>query len=232
MNSDFENHKKAQDSAKNVLGKLPQFIEPHITEKDIVQIATNLLVEEGIHTTWYYGVHALVLLGSRSCVSISGKQYVPSDEVVGDFNLVTVDLSPEINGCWGDCARSIVIENGVATDDPSSTEMAEGISTELWLHNEMKGYVKPTTTFHDLYHFCNALIYERGYENLDFHKNLGHSIVHDKKDRLFIESDCTISLSEVPFFTFEPHIRRCGSSWGFKHENIYYFDPDTVLKEL
>jgi Xaa-Pro aminopeptidase len=195
-------------------------------------LATNLLFEEGIESTWYYGVYALVLLGSRSCISASGRHYVPSDEAVGDFNLVTVDLSPEINGCWGDCARSIIIENGVVTDEPGSTEMAGGISTELWLHDEMKSYAKQTTTFHDLYLYCNGLINERGYENLDFNQNLGHSIVQDKKDRLFIEAGCNVRLSEVPFITFEPHIKKCGSAWGFKHENIYYFNAENVLTEL
>ena len=39
-------------------------------------------------------------------------------------------------------------------------------------------------------------------------------------------------LGSVNFFTFEPHIRKAGGRWGFKHENIYYFDDTNSAVEL
>jgi hypothetical protein len=33
-------------------------------------------------------------------------------------------------------------------------------------------------------------------------------------------------------FTFEPHISQHGGRWGFKHENIYYFDNSGAVMEL
>ena len=36
---------------------------------------------------------------------------------------------------------------------------------------------------------------------------------------------------DVSYFTFEPHISTDGSKYGFKREDIYYFDND-VLKKL
>jgi hypothetical protein len=39
-------------------------------------------------------------------------------------------------------------------------------------------------------------------------------------------------LKEVPFFTFEPHVREVDGIWGFKHENIFYFNQDGCVELL
>ena len=65
-----------------------------------------------------------------------------------------------------------------------------------------------------------------GYINLDFMGNLGHSIVKQKNDRIYIEKGNTTCLSDVSYFTFEPHISIIGSKYGYKRENIYYFKDD------
>ena len=173
-----------------------------------------------------------MLLGSRSCLSVSGKEYVPSDEAVGDTNLVTVDLSPELNGCWGDCARSFAIEAGKFTTNPTDAGMKEGLDAEPKLHESMKGFVSPDTKFSELYKFGNELIESLGYRNLDFLHNLGHSIEKYKSQRRFIDSNCHERLGDVDFFTFEPHISKTNGHWGFKWENIYYFDTNGLLQEL
>ena len=61
--------------------------------------------------------------------------------------------------------------------------------------------------------------------------NLGHSIVKQKGDRIYIEKGNKISLGAVSYFTFEPHISVQDSKYGYKKENIYYFD-NGVIKEL
>jgi hypothetical protein len=61
--------------------------------------------------------------------------------------------------------------------------------------------------------------------------NLGHSIVRKKEDRIYIEKGNRTKLADVSFFTFEPHISVSGSKYGYKRENIYYFDKEG-LKEL
>lgn len=102
-----------QNIAKNVLSQLCCLITPDSTEKSIASEASQLLADNGVFETWYHNVLALVLLGGRSCLSISGKEYIPSDEPVGSNNLVTIDLSPCIGNVWGDYARSFVIEDGI-----------------------------------------------------------------------------------------------------------------------
>lgn len=61
--------------------------------------------------------------------------------------------------------------------------------------------------------------------------NLGHSIVRNKDDRIYIEKGNMAKLGDVNFFTFEPHISISGSKYGYKRENIYYFE-DGKIKEL
>ena len=70
----------------------------------------------------------------------------------------------------------------------------------------------------------NAFIVENGFINLDFLGNLGHSIVQEKKDRIYIEKGNQCKLGDVAYFTFEPHISVAGSKYGYKKENIYFFE--------
>jgi len=223
---------QVQAIAKAVLYDLAPSISAADTERSIARRAASLLADRGITETWYYDCPAFVLLGSRSCLSFSGRSYVPGDEPVGSFNLITVDLSPLRNGIWGDCARSFPIENGRCSFAPQAPELVCGIEAEASLHQAMQVFVTPATTFEQLFDFGNAEIKRLGFENLDFLGNLGHSIAPTREDRCYIEPNNTIPLGSVPFFTFEPHIRRTNGVWGFKHENIYYFDREQRLLVL
>ena len=222
----FEHHRKVQEIAKWVHSQLEQFITSDSSEASIAKKATDLLADCGVTETWYYDVPAFVLLGSRSCLSVSGKNYVPSTEPVGSFNLVTVDLSPIIGEAWGDCARSYVVEEGIVTHNPSRTDFAEGLVIEKRLHMEMIEFAEPSTRFSDLFEYSNSRIAQYGYENIDFLLNLGHSIEVRPSERRFIDKNCHELLGSVSFFTFEPHIRKAGGKWGFKHEDIYYFNDE------
>ncbi len=230
--AELQAHRNVQSVAKAVLAELPAFITPEATELSLARKARELLAQRGAEEAWYHGVHAIVLLGGRSCLSVSGKAYRPATERVGLENLVTVDLSPEIGGVWGDCARSYAVMDGTVTTNPSAPAIRAGMDFVLRLHREMRASVTPSTTFHDLHEFGNASIQGNGYENLDFRGNLGHSIARDLKARLFIERGNRTALGEVPLFTFEPHVRARDGRWGFKHENIYYFDDLGCVQEL
>lgn len=218
------NYRDVQEVAKKVHSLLPQYIDNSSTEKSIADKAEQLLKSLGITGTWYHDVPALVLLGSRSCLSVSSKEYIPGEEKVGFFNLVTVDLSPLHGSIWGDCARSYVVEDGKVTTSPKYTLFIEGLDVLTQLHQEMLKFIHPDTKYSELYEFANNLLEEYRYDNLDFLKNLGHSIEKNLSDRCFIDKDCHEILGSSLFFTFEPHIRKKGDTWGFKHEEIYYFD--------
>lgn len=102
---------------------------------------------------------------------------------------------------------------------------------EELLHDKLRRLAAPETSFEELYYRVNELIDQSGFVNLDFMGNLGHSIVKKKEDRIYIEKGNTVKLSDVSFFTFEPHICKKNSVYGFKKENIYYFE-NGVLREL
>lgn len=55
--------------------------------------------------------------------------------------------------------------------------------------------------------------------------------MRQKNDRVYIEKGNQTSLGDVAYFTFEPHISVPNSKYGYKRENIYYFD-NGVIKEL
>ena len=98
------------------------------------------------------------------------------------------------------------------------------------LHKELINFATPDTSFEELYFYMNEFIIANGFENLDFMGNLGHSIVKDKNDRIYIEKGNTTKLKEVKYFTFEPHISIKNSIYGYKKENIYYFENDKLLE--
>jgi Xaa-Pro aminopeptidase len=228
----LRDRKAVQAIAKAVLDELGPTIRLDDSERSIAERAQELMAERGVAETWYYACPAFVLLGSRSCLSLSGRDYKPSSEPVGSLNLVTVDLSPLKEGVWGDCARSFVIEDGRYVECPANAAFRRGVEVERSLHEAMCSYVTPATTFEDLFFFANSEIQRHGFENLDFLGNLGHSIESGREARCYIERGNKVALGDVDLFTFEPHIRERGGSWGFKHENIYYFNRERRAVEL
>jgi len=215
-----------QAAAKSVLQQLVTHITPASTEASIARMAAQMLAQSGYPDTWYYDCPAFVLLGSCSVVSVSGRDYLPSDEAVGSHNLITVDLSPRSGNVWGDCARSFYMEEGVCRAVPTGAEFRKGYEVEHRLHAMMRTFARPGTTFNDLHEFANDLIASEGFENLDFAGNVGHSICEQRDQRLYIEAGNHRRLEEVACFTFEPHIRERGGRWGYKHENIYFFSDE------
>lgn len=105
------------------------------------------------------------------------------------------------------------------------------ISELLFSRGMRRSIVNPEMTFEELYVQMNEFILEEGFINLDFLGNFGHSIVRRREDRVYIEKGNHAKLSDVDYFTFEPHISVRGSRYGYKRENIYFFDQG-ILKEL
>ena len=81
-----------------------------------------------------------------------------------------------------------------------------------------------------MFFYINDVIKDNGYMNLDFLGNLGHSIVREKNQRIYIEKGNKTKLSEVDAFTFEPHISLPGGNYGYKLENIYAFEGDRLIE--
>lgn len=226
-------YKDVQQIAKDTIDFAKKNIKPGMKLLDIRKLCEQKMLELGADSFWYWDVGAFVFAGDETTVSVSGKQYVTSDRIINKNDIVTIDLSPQNDNIWGDYARTIILENGVVVDkaDVNNVEWRNGLQMEDGLHKELLEFANIETTFEELYYHINEIITENGFINLDFMGNLGHSIVKNKGDRVYIEKGNKQKLSDVDYFTFEPHISILRSKYGYKKENIYYF-KDSKLVEL
>ena len=226
-------YKDVQQIAKDTIDFAKKNIKPGMKLLDIRKLCEQKMLELGADSFWYWDVGAFVFAGDETTVSVSGKQYVTSDRIINENDIVTIDLSPQNDNIWGDYARTIILENGVVVDkaDVNNVEWRNGLQMEDGLHKELLEFANIEATFEELYYHINEIITENGFINLDFMGNLGHSIVKNKGDRVYIEKGNKQKLSDVDYFTFEPHISIPRSKYGYKKENIYYFE-DSKLVEL
>ena len=225
---------KTQSIAKQTIEYIKKNIRPNQNLREIRELCEEKLLGLGADAFWYWDVGAFVFAGDETTVSVSGKQYVTSDKIIENNDIITIDLSPQVGNIWGDYARTIIVENGKVVDDIEliqNQEWKSGLQMEEKLHTELFRFVTKETTFEELYYYMNEFIVENGFVNLDFMGNLGHSIVKVKSDRIYIEKGNKAKLGAVNYFTFEPHIAFPDSKYGYKKENIYYFDA-TGLVEL
>lgn len=227
-------YSKMQQAAKQAVEYIKKRITPGMNLIEIREMCEKKLLDSGADSFWYWDVGAFVFAGDETAVSVSGKDYKTSDRLIQNDDIITIDVSPQSGGIWGDYARTIIVENGTVTEDIGQIKNPEwklGLQTEEKLHEELLRFATKETTFEDLYYYMNGRIAGSGFVNLDFLGNLGHSIEKSKDNRIYIEKGNTKKLGDVLYFTFEPHIALPNSKYGFKKENIYYFDG-TSLKEL
>ena len=224
---------EVQNIAKKTIEFMKANIHPGMTLLEVRNLCEAKMLELGADSFWYWDVGAFVFAGDETTLSVSGKEYTTSERIISENDIITIDLSPQNGDTWGDYARTVIIENGIVveTDNVLNNEWRNGLLMEEYLHEMMCKFVTPKTTFEELYYYINGIIEEKGYINLDFMGNLGHSIVRHKDDRVYIEKGNRMHLGDVRYFTFEPHISVQGSKYGYKRENIYYFSEGKV-KEL
>lgn len=219
-------HAEVQNIAKQTISYLKSCIKAGMNLLELRRLAEDKMKELGADSFWYWDIGAFAFAGDDTTVSISGKRYKTADRVIEHNDIITVDLSPQVGNIWGDYARTIIVENGIVVSDKTKIQNIEwknGLLTEDLLHSGLLSFATPQTTFEQIYNRMNKLIFDKGYINLDFMGNLGHSIVTDKNDRIYIEKGNTATLGSVNYFTFEPHIALKGSKYGYKKENIYHF---------
>ena len=225
---------EVQQIAKQTMSFIKSQIKVGMSLQELRQIAERKMFSLGATSFWYWDIGAFVFSGEETTLSISGRQYQTANRLISNNDIITVDLSPQVGNVWGDYARTIIIENGVVINDInkiSNAEWKNGLLMENKLHNELLSFATPATTFEELYLHINKFITANGYINLDFMGNLGHSIVTEKDNRIYIEKGNKTTLGSVKYFTFEPHIAVKGSKFGFKKENIYCFE-NSVLREI
>lgn len=223
---------EVQKIAKDTIDFARQNIKPGMNLIDVRKMCENKMLEFGADSFWYWDIGAFVFAGDETAISISGTEYQTSNQIIKENDIITIDLSPQNRDIWGDYARTIIIQNGnvVNIDDVENVEWKNGLLMEDILHKELLAFATPQTTFEELYYHMNHLIREKGFINLDFLGNLGHSIAKHKDDRIYIEKGNLARLDDVAYFTFEPHISIQGSKYGYKKENIYYLKNGRLVE--
>ena len=233
MQIEKKSYSQIQLAAKQTIEYIKNIIKPGMNLLEIRKLCEEKLLDLGADSFWYWDVGAFVFAGDETTVSVSGKQYVTSDRVIGNNDIITIDLSPQVGNIWGDYARTIIVENGKVVEDIGLIENPEwksGLLMEEKLQIELLRFATKETTFEELYYHMNEYIVENGFVNLDFMGNLGHSIVKTKGDRVHIEKGNMTKLGDVKYFTFEPHIAFPDSKYGYKKENIYYFNENGLIE--
>ena len=229
----FALYSSMQDLNRSAIKYAADTIEIGMSLSDIKELLENYLLENGADSFWYWDVGAFIFAGEETALSVSGKDYKVADRVIQSNDIITIDLSPQRNGIWGDYARTLVFEDGVLCDETSKIKKEEwrkGLQMEEYLHQTLLDIVTPDMTFEELYDYMNELIVKKGFLNLDFLGNLGHSIEKNKNDRIYTEKGNCKRLSDVEMFTFEPHISVTDSKYGYKREDIYYFNNGRLVK--
>ena len=229
----FALYSSMQDLNRSAIKYAADTIEIGMSLSDIKELLENYLLENGADSFWYWDVGAFIFAGEETALSVSGKDYKVADRVIQSNDIITIDLSPQRNGIWGDYARTLVFEDGVLCDETpkiKKEEWRKGLQMEEYLHQTLLDMVTPDMTFEELYGYMNELIVNKGFVNLDFLGNLGHSIEKNKNDRIYTEKGNRKRLSDVTIFTFEPHISIPNSRYGYKKEDIYYFANGKLVR--
>lgn len=215
-----------QELCRKTMQYAEQHIVPGLWLSDVREMCEQYMLDNGADSFWYYGVGAFVFAGDETTVSVSGRRYKTPERILKKDDIITIDLSPQFRSTWGDYARTIIMENGKVVQNMNEINNAEwknGLSMESLLHTALIENVTENMTFEDVFCFFNRFIQERGFINLDFNGNLGHSIETNIAKRIYIEKGNQKRLSDVKMFTFEPHISIPNSKYGYKMENIYFF---------
>jgi len=202
-------YSQVQQIAKDTMDYAREMIKPGMNLLELRELLDNKMLELGADSFWYWDVGAFIFAGDETTVSVSGTEYQTSDRIIAENDIVTIDLSPQIGNIWGDYARTIIVENGIVVnkDNIFNKEWKNGLLMEDILHLELMDYATPNTTFEELYYHINGIIQEKGFINLDFLGNLGHSIVRDKKDRVYTEKGLHLNLTLV-FLVLSMDIRK------------------------
>lgn len=226
-------YKEVQEIAKKTIDYIKSEIKVGMSLIEVREKCEKMMLDLGADSFWYWDVGAFVFANDETTLSISGKSYNTADKEINSNDIITIDLSPQNLNIWGDYARTIIIEDGIVVNnikDIKNDEWRKGLTMEEMLHQELFDYATPNTSFEQLYFHMNDFIVSHGFINFDFLGNLGHSIVKNKADRIYIEKGNQCKLKEVNFFTFEPHIGIKNSVYGYIKENIYYFENDKLLE--
>ena len=106
----LELYSSMQDLNRSAIKYAADTIEVGMSLSDIKELLENYLLGNGTDSFWYWDVGAFVFAGDETALSVSGKDYKVADRVIRENDIITIDLSPQRNGIWGDYARTLNLD--------------------------------------------------------------------------------------------------------------------------
>ena len=150
--AELRTYRRAQDVARGTLVAIQKTIKAGSTEATLASACRRLMDAAGATGYWWYTTPAYVLAGDNLRLSVEGDAYVPRDAEIGADGMLTIDLHPEIDGRWGDCARSYFLRGGkLVSPEAAGDEEADGMATEAALHAFIQAEALPEMTFRELH---------------------------------------------------------------------------------
>lgn len=107
-------YRRVQNIAKDTMAFAGEHIRAGMNLLHIRKMCEDKMLQLGADSFWYWQIGAFVFAGDETAISVSGKDYQTSHRIIQDNDIITIDLSPQRGDVWGDYARTIVVENGIA----------------------------------------------------------------------------------------------------------------------
>jgi len=126
-------YREVQKIAKDTIEYIIDEIKPGMPLKEIRFLCEEKMRELGADSFWYYDIGAFVFAGDETTVSVSGREYITSERYIATDDIITIDLSPQVEGTWGDYARTVIVQNGKAVrsyDTIMNAEWRRGVEME------------------------------------------------------------------------------------------------------
>lgn len=88
-----QSYSQIQQTAKQTIAYIKKIIKPGMKLFDIRKLCEEKLMELGADSFWYWDVGAFVFAGDETTVSVSGKQYVTSDKIIENNDIIIIVLA-------------------------------------------------------------------------------------------------------------------------------------------
>lgn len=197
---DFEAMHKAGRLAAETLDYITEFVVPGVTTAELDQKCHDFMVERGAvpGTLGYRGYQ------HSSCISINHVvcHGIPSDKKLRDGDIVNIDVTPIVDGWYGDTSRMYYVGNvGI-----KARKLVE-VTYECLMRSI--DVVKPGATLGDVGHAIQSHAESKGFSVVT--EFCGHGlgqIFHDQNINVlhFGRPGTGMVLEEGMFFTIEPMI--------------------------
>ncbi len=81
-------------------------IAPGMSLIELRKLCEKYMLSHGADSFWYWDIGAFVFSGSRTAISVSGREYNTDNVLIADDDIITIDLSPQCGNIWRDYART------------------------------------------------------------------------------------------------------------------------------